>query len=144
MNNLVSEFQAVSRLYLQIEQELAGVMGAQDLKDSRILAESILRNRDCHARIEQMNSKVLRLSNEWKKCLPDLDAKSRKEIDGLADSVRAQIVRLNQLCNNRAEVLLAARDRLGKELAEIGKGSRYLKSIKPAKNNYPKFIDSLY
>jgi hypothetical protein len=144
MNNLASEFQAVSRIYRQLEEELAGFWGATDSEDSRALAESILRNRDCLARIEQMSSRILGLSNEWKKRRDDLDAESRQEIDGLSDSLREQIVRLNQLCGIRAQKLQAARDKMGRELSELGKGDRYLKSVKAGKNNYPKFIDSLY
>lgn len=144
MNNLVSEFQALSQLYLQIEQEISGVMSAQDPKDSQLLARSILRNRECLARIEQMNSRVLCLSNEWKKHRADLDPQTRNETEALAAAVRAQIARITSVFDGRARVLIEARNRLEKELEEIGKGGRYLKSIKPVQNNYPKFIDSVY
>jgi len=144
MNNLASEFQAVSQLYSQIGEELAGVMCVNDSGNSSALAEAILQHRDCLARIEQMNARVLYLSEEWKKRRPNLDADTYRKIDGLAETARVQAMRLNDLCGNKMQTLQAARDRLAKRLEELGKGTRYLKSVKSTKSNYPKFIDSLY
>jgi gamma-glutamyl:cysteine ligase YbdK (ATP-grasp superfamily) len=91
-----------------------------------------------------MNSRVILVSNKWKKRRATLDAQLCDEMDRLAEDALKQAVRLNQLCSLTAKKLEAARDRLGTELSAIGKGAQYLKSVTPAKSNYPKFIDSLY
>jgi hypothetical protein len=144
MNNFASEFQDVFQLYLKLGEELEKLMDVKDSKDSQALVRFILQNRDCLVRVEQMNSRVRQLSDDWRKCRDKLDPKSRNEARNLAEAARAQAVRLKNLCTIQAQKLETARDKLGKGLAEIGKGTRFLKSIKPIKNNYPKFIDSLY
>jgi len=141
--DLVSEFQAVSDLYHQLGDELGKIDAIRDPMGSRAYLESIFQKRDCLARIEQMNSRARQLSDEWEKCRSKLDAKSRKEIGVLAETVRGQATRLHELCGTHIRAVQAVRDRLGRDLAELGKRARYLKSVKSAKNNYPKFIDSL-
>ena len=144
MNTLAAEFQEVFHLYLKLGEELTKILNAGDSKDPQVLAKSILQNCDCLARIEQMNSRVIQLSGEWQKCRGILDAKSRNEIQNVADAAKAQAVRLREGCSIHVQKLQIARDKLGKDLAELGRGTRFLKSIKHIKNNYPKFIDSLY
>ncbi len=144
MNALAAGFQDVFRVYLKLSEELTKIINAGDSNDPQALAKSILQNRDCLARIEQMNSSVFQLSDEWQKCRGSIDAKSRNEIRKLAEAAKAQAVRMKELCSIHVQKLQIARDKLEKDLVELGKGARYLESIKPAKNNYPKFIDSLY
>jgi hypothetical protein len=144
MKDFISEFRAISHLCRQIEQDFAKITDGSESQDSRTLIESILRNRDCLARIQQMTSSVLPLSEEWHSCRSNLDAKSRSEIANLVEVVRGQATRLHEMCNAQTQKVQAARDKLGSDLTELGKGTQYLKSINPAKNNYPKFIDSLY
>ncbi len=141
---LAAEFRDVFQLYLKLGEEFTNIMNAGDSKDPQALAKSILQNCDWLARIEHMNSRMLQLSGEWRKCRGSLDAKSRDELGDLAEAARAQAVRLKELCGIQIQKLQIARDKLEKDLAELDKGARYLKSVKPAKNNYPKFIDSLY
>jgi hypothetical protein len=143
MRNFASEFQTVSRLYLELGDELAGIQ-SEDSNNSRTYLESILRKRDCLAKLEQTNSRALQLSSEWKECRSKLSTKAQNEIEVTAKELRVSAIRLNQLCVTHAQKIQSARTELAKSRAELGKGSRYLKSIKPVKNNYPKFIDSLY
>jgi hypothetical protein len=144
MNNLADEFRDVFNLYIKLGEELTGIMDVDDSKDAQVLIKSILQNRDCLERITQMNSRVMQLSDNWAKCRNHLDPESRSEACDLAAAAKAQAVRLQELCRVQTEKLQRVRDDLGKNLAEIGKGSQFLKSIKPVKNNYPKFVDSLY
>ena len=144
MKNLASEFRAVSYIYLHLEQELAKMIGSAVPQDPPALVRSTLQSHDCLDRIGQIHLRVLELSAKWKKCRSNLDPESREEIGRLAEAVRAQAIRLSELCGAQSKRLEQVREELGKDLAELGKGARYLKSIKPAKNNYPKFIDSLY
>jgi len=143
-NPLAAEFHDVFELYVKLGEELAKIMDVGNSEDPQILADTILKNRECLVRIEQMNSHVLRLSNEWKQCRTTLDAQSEKEIRALAEAARAQAIRLQELCGRHVQKLQNVRDKLERDLAELEKGVQYLKSAKPAKNNYPKFVDSLY
>jgi GTP-binding protein EngB required for normal cell division len=142
MTTLVAQFQDVLKLYLSFCEDLTKIMDVGDSKDPRALAESILQNRDCLDRIAQMNLRILRLSDDWDKCRKNLDSKSLDDVRNFAQAAKAQAVRLKELCSTHAQKLQTARDKLATDLAEIGKGAQYLKSIKPIKNNYPKFIDS--
>jgi hypothetical protein len=144
MNKLAAEFREVFNLYIKLGDEISRIMDADDSKDPQMLVNSILQNRECLERITQMNSRVVQLSDAWGRCRNQLDPESRKEAHDLATAARAQAVRLQELLSVRTEKLRRVRDELGRNLAEIGKGSQFLKSIKPVKNNYPKFVDSLY
>jgi hypothetical protein len=144
MNALAAEFQDIFKLYLRLSQDLAGIMDETNSQNPQQLIESILRNRDSLARIEQMNSRILQLSDTCDKCRADLDLESQEEIRNLAQAAKTQAIRLKELCSLHAQKIQSTRDGLGRKLAEIGKGVQFLKSIKPIKNNYPKFIDSLY
>jgi hypothetical protein len=144
MKDLITEFQDVFTLYLKLSEELTKVLNADDTQDPRVLVKSVLQNRHCLDRIAQMNSHVVHLSDSWKKCRAHLDPDSRKKIRDLTEAARAQAARLQELCCVQAQKLQTARDELGEKLGEMGKGARYLNSMKPVKHNYPKFIDSLY
>ena len=143
-NPLAAEFQDVYTLYVKLGEELTKIMDVGDSEDPRILAETILKNRECLIRIEQMNSRVLQLSNDWKQHSASLDPETEKNIRTLSEGARTQVVRLQELCRTHMKRLQSARDKLEKDLAELSKGAQYLKSTTPPKNNYPKFIDSMY
>jgi hypothetical protein len=144
MKNIVLEFQEVLALYLKLGEDLTKIMSINDSKDPGAFVKAILQNRDSLEQIAQMNSRVLQLSTAWKKCSAQLDPQVRDKVRALAEASSAQAQHLQKLCSLHAKKLQAVRDKLGENLAELGKGSRYLNSIKPAKNNYPKFIDSRY
>jgi hypothetical protein len=144
MNALASEYQDVFRLYLRLGKDLAEVMDIDEKTNPQDYVESILANREYLMRLEQMNSRILRLSEEWQKGRGTLDLESQDEIEELAVEARAQAVRLKELCGIHVQKLQRVRNKIADDLAEIGRGAEYLKSTKPIKNNYPKFIDSLY
>jgi hypothetical protein len=144
MRNFASDFCALSTLYLKIAEDLSRILEAQDTQNPRTLVQSVLKNQECFARIGQMNSTVLQLSLDWKKHRSTIDAKLRNEISRFADAARRHAVQVGELCNLQAQRLQTARDKMGRDLVELEKGARYLRSVKPAKNNFPKFIDSLY
>jgi hypothetical protein len=144
MKNFVAEFQDVFTLYLKLAEELTKIMNVDDSKDPQALVRAILENRDCLDRITQMNTRVLQLSDAWQKCRAHLDPESRDKARNLAEAAKAQAMRLQELCSVKTQKLQTTRDKLETNLAETGKGSRYLKSMNPTKSNYPKFIDSLY
>lgn len=138
MDNLASEFQALSRAYLQLTEDL----GTADDPHSGDYVQRLLQTRDRLSRIAQLNARVLELAEQWKHARGGLDPESRERIGGLADAARQQAVRLNELCAAHARKLESMKETLGKELVELNKGNRYLDCVKPARANYPKFIDS--
>jgi hypothetical protein len=144
MKDIVSELKDISLVYARLGEELSSVLDVDDSKDCRTLVESILEHRDCLARLKQINSTVLRLSHELTKDRSNLNSAPQDEVRLLVDAIRRQAIRLNELCGIHAQRLKSARDKLEKDLAELGRGALYLQSVKPAQNNYPKFIDSLY
>jgi len=144
MHYLVQEFQDLVKRYQDLGKELSGVLEGTDSGNPQVLVQSILQNRDCLSRIIQIDVQVQQLSGDWQKTAPQLDSNMRLQVRALADAAKAQAVRLKGLCGAYAEKIENARGQLGKELAEIGRGSQYLQSVKPIKGNYPKFIDSVY
>jgi phage shock protein A len=142
MENFEAEFKSISNDYREVGNALALLTEMDDSQCSS-LAKSILEKRDCFGRIGQMNSKVIQLSSRWKQHREKTDATRWEEIDRLADDALKQAVRLNDLCATTANRLQSARDKLGAELTEVGKGTRFLMSAGPSKSNYPKFIDSM-
>ena len=142
MENFEDEFKSISQDYRDVANVLVRIT-EMDNAQYASLAKSIIENRVCIGRIEQMHSKVIQLSSRWKKHRESSDAKKWEEIDRLADDALKQAVRLNHLCDVTATKLQSARDHIGAELAEVGKGARFLKSASPSQNNYPKFIDSM-
>jgi hypothetical protein len=144
MSAIVTEYKEVFQLYLRLGRELTKIMDIDDTKNPQVFVESILANRDYMTRIEQLNARVLQLSEDWEKYRSSIDPEMEEQIRELATAAKAQAVQLKELCSIHAQRLQIIRDKLEKDLAEIGKGAEYLKSVKPIKNNYPKFIDSLY
>lgn len=142
MENFETAFKAISQEYREVANMLVRLAGMDDSQSSG-LAKSILDNRDYFDRIDRMHSRVIQLSSRWKKDREKTVDMRWDEIDRLAEDVLKQAVRLNQLCDTTANKLQSAREKLGAELAELGKGARFLKSASPSKNNYPKFIDSM-
>jgi hypothetical protein len=144
MKNLVSEFQDVFTLYLKLGEDLTKIMSIDDSMDPNAFVKAVLQNRNSLERISQMNSRVMQLSEAWGKCRETMPPETREMVHSLVEAAKTQAKRLQELCGIHARKLQVVRDKLGDNLAELGKGARYLKSMKPSKNNYPKFIDSLY
>jgi hypothetical protein len=143
-DDLKSEFLDLIALYRNLEEELAQVVQADDARDPQVLVQSILLNRECFERINRMGAQVAQLSDRWKKNRPDLDSATRDETCQLIEAAKSHAARMHEMCTIHSEKLKIIRAQLEDNLAVTGKGSQYLKSLKPAKNNYPKFIDSMH
>lgn len=143
MRDFVAEFQELNSLYHKLGAELAEEMNAVNANDPHSLVGSVLRCRDRFVRIEQMNTRVLQLAADWEKSRSRLDSKTRDEAQSLAAAAKAHALQLKELFNSYVQKIEPHRENLKKRLSEICKGARYLKSVKPIKSNYPKFVDSL-
>ena len=144
MNELKHDFREMIANYRELGEEFGRILKVDDSRDPQALAKSILQNHECLSRINQMSSRVASVSDSWKRYRDQLDTESREEIDSLAETARNQAARLQELCSVHVEKLKTTSGHLQRHLTEISKGSQYLKTLKPSKNNYPKFIDSLH
>jgi hypothetical protein len=144
MSTLAPKLQELTEFYRTMEVDLAKILNVAETNDAEALIDSILKNHDCLAQIEHMRARVLQLTGEFKMDQSHLDLKSQNEIQTLAADAKERAIRLHELCAVAAPKIEAERNRLAQELQFMSKGSQYLKSVKPIKNNYPKFIDSDY
>ncbi len=143
MKPFLAELRYLSELYHSLQAEFTGLAGKSQAGNVAALIDTTLRNRELLGRIEQMNARIAQLSSEWDIFSGHLDPSTRKEILDLAESVRHHGTQLLLLCNALLEHLEARRGTLERQLDQLRQGSRYLQSVKPLRNNYPKFVDSL-
>ena len=143
MSKLAEEFREVFDLYVKINEDLKRIADDSGSgEDPQTLIQSILDNKNCLTEIEQLNERVTLLCGKWKDTEANYSLSERDEIRGIIDDVSEQMRQLEKLCDFGAQKVEERRKQLTEELANIGKGSRYLKMINPIKENYPKFIDS--
>lgn len=103
MNALATEYQDVFQLYLRLGKELARIMDMEDIKNPRAFVESILTNHDYLIRIEQVNTRILRLFEDWEECRTSIDPQMQDEVRELARAAKEQVVQLRKLCNTYAQ-----------------------------------------
>jgi hypothetical protein len=142
MNPSASDFRDTFQNYIKLSEDLSKIIDKDCSKDPQALVQSILQNRDSLDRIVQMNGRVVKLTNEWRKRCVHFAPQIQNEIRDLIVGAQAQAIRLQTLCSLKSQLIQETREGLGKELEELRKGARYLKSLKPGQHNYPKFIDS--
>ena len=109
MNALAIEYQDVFQLYLKLGKELSKIMDMDDINNPQVFVESILANHDCMIRIEQVNSRILRLFEDWEACRTSIDPEMQDEVRELARAAKAQAVQLRELCSICAQRLQAVR-----------------------------------
>ena len=143
MRSFISELHHLSELYQNLKREFTGLAGKAKSGNVTAVIDETLRNRELLGRIEQMNMRVAQLAQEWELVGNQIDASTRRAIVAFAASVRNQGTQLSLLCNGLLGELEARRGNLERQLADVRRGSRYLQSVKPVKNNYPKFVDSV-
>lgn len=144
MKNFAAEFRSLASFYSKLAEEVTTILDADDSKDGQTLVKSTLQNRECLERVPQMNLRIAELSNDWSQCRQQLDPAIRHESDAMASAAKAQAVRLQELCSIHTCKLQSIHDDIRNNLAEIAKGARFAKVLKPTQHNYPKFIDSRY
>jgi hypothetical protein len=145
MDKLAEEFRDVLGLYVRFTADLARIADAGNSEEApQALIQSILDNRSCLTEIQQLNKRLERLYGVWKDKEANFSLPAGDEIRGVVNDVRAQMQQLEKLCSLGIQKIEARRKQLSDELANVGKGSRYLKMIRPVQENHPKFIDSAY
>jgi hypothetical protein len=144
MKPFLSELHQLSELYDRLQTELsAQALDSGTESKTALLSGIILSNRDLLVRIRRMDARLLQVSREWEICRETLDPAFRLEVAKLAESLRNRAGKLSDICKRRIQQLELGRTEIQKTMEGVQTGSRYLASIKPAKTNYPKFVDSL-
>jgi hypothetical protein len=144
MNNPLSELQHLIDFYRDATETIANATCHVDTKDLGALANSIVQQRNCLAKIDQMGAQVSKLIDSWKAVEFNFDEKVRNDMQMAIATAKSEAVKLNNQCSDCVKKLEAAKESAGDGLEKVGKHHRYLNSMKPVKGNYPKFIDSLY
>lgn len=142
MHTLAAEFQEVLQQYRKLTEVLNGIFGIDESQDPQALVQSVLKNKDCLMQIPKMDARVLELSEILKRCRKELDPADCEKIRGYSNDINSQAQYIQELCRVQEQRVRSRRDQLAKELKEIGNSARYFKVLKPAQNNFPKFIDS--
>jgi len=144
MSGFAEEFKDVLNLYIKLKADLTRIdaAGAQG-GDSREFIQSILDHKSCLMEIRQLNERFTQLYNAWKDDAKNLSTSGDgDEVRAVVNNIEEQMREIEKLCDIGIRKVEELRKQLSDELANIGKGSRYLKMINPVQENHPKFIDS--
>ena len=143
MNNLTEEFRDLRNIYIKLTADLARIADVDKSgEDPHAFIRSILDNQNCLTEIQQLNNRMTKLYGVWKDKEKNDGNSADDEIRGLIDDVEEQMRQLENLCDSGVRKAEGWRKQLSDELANVGKESRYVKSLKPVQENHPKFIDS--
>ncbi len=135
---MLSALKELDRLYDEIE---CGVLGesAPGANDSAALS----RNHQLIARLEQAGARFSEDLGRWLTKQGRTTPEEREQVRKLAGPIRLRASRLLGRCRDCSAELESRLSRLRGQLCEVQNGSRFLQSARPARANYPKFIDSL-
>lgn len=134
---MLSALKELDRLYREIEGEVFGETASRK-NDSAILS----RHRQLIARLEQAGVRVSEHVAQWLQRRDRVSPEEREQVRKLADPIRLRASRLLGYCKDCSTELEARLAGLRAELCQVRNGSRFLQSTRPARANYPKFIDS--
>jgi hypothetical protein len=142
MDSLIIDLQRLTQFYFGLQKDLSDALNNAECEKERLLAESILQNRIRISQIERMNAHILQLSDDLRKARKNRNPKIRAQAESLVSEAKSHAVLIQELFARTSEKMEKTKAGIQKELGSIATGKRYLKSLVPVKNNYPKFIDS--
>ena len=144
MNNLAEEFRDLRDLYIKLTADFTRIAdGGKSGDDQQIFIQSIIENQNCLTEIQQLNNRFAQLYGTWKDREKNNGSFAYEdEIRGVVDDIENQMRQIENLCESGITKAEVWRKQLSDELANVGKESRYVKSLKPVQENHPKFIDS--
>jgi len=138
---MLSTLEELDRLYCEIEDELLRSPSSGE-NSTAAISDSVTRNRQLLARLEQTSAGLSETAARWSRRADSIPREEREQVRRLADSARLKASRLLGCCEHLADRLDTSLAKLEQELGHVRKGARFLQSSRPAKTNYPKFIDS--
>ena len=144
MNNLAEEFRDLRDLYIKLTADFSRIAAVgKSGEDQQPFIQSIIDNQNCLTEIQQLNNRFTKLYGVWKdKDKNNGNFTDEDEIRGFVDDIENQMRQIENLCESGITKAEAWRKQLSDELANVGKESSYVKSLKPVQENHPKFIDS--
>ncbi len=144
MKHFAEEFRNLSSFYAKLAEDLNQFLSEDNSREIRTAVEFTLLHRQKLDQLSGMNSKIDALSSDWKLCRSRLDSATRDEADAMAAEAEHQAARLLELCRIHTQKIHVIHDEIMDSRSELAKGARFAKMLKPAKHNYPKFVDSSY
>jgi len=134
---MLSVLKDLDRLYGEIEGEVFGE-SAPEMNDSTVRS----RDRQLTACMEQASIRLSEVVELWLKRRDCISLEEREQVRELAVPIRLRASRLLGCCRGRLTELEARLSGLRGELCQVRNGERFLQSTRPARANYPKFVDS--
>ncbi|HSW39681.1 MAG TPA: hypothetical protein VLL97_09345 [Acidobacteriota bacterium] len=145
MNDLLSHCRKVLDLYDALEIECSRIFGGAGSGSDDSAVDSVLNNRSrINSMVEEVNMEVMSLAGKLLEFRDRPDPKTGSMIRECAKEAAARAAGLQGMCAVQAEKVAAIRAELREKLDGIDNGSRLLKTLKPPRNNYPKFIDAMH
>ncbi len=135
---MLSALKQLDRLYDEVEREILGE-SAPGTNDSAALS----RNHLLIARLEQAGARFSEDVGRWLSKQDRITPEQREQVRLLAGPIRLRASRLLGRCRDCSAELESHISGLRGQLCEVQNGARFLQSTRPARANYPKFIDSL-
>jgi hypothetical protein len=138
---MLSTLKELDRLYCKIEGELSG-SSTPGKNDAAAICDAVTRSRQLLALLEQASGRLSESAADWSQRGDSIPRDEREQVRRLADSARVKASRLLGCCGALTHRLETSLVGLERELGHVRNGARFLRSSRPAKTNYPKFIDS--
>lgn len=142
MHQFLSDLRYLAELYARFGAEFLDLNASSMENSTASLSVAVIQNQELISRIEQMDSRLYLLAEEWEKIRNRLSPPIREEIIALAASVSNTAISLACRCRQKIQELEQGLGRLRMEMESLQQGSRYLQTMRPVKSNYPKFIDA--
>ena len=142
MDSTIRALEEVSRLYRELRVSLSESPDQNLPTEAPGAAEATLRSAPLIRSLERATARLAALSAWWRQHRERLAPGDRDRVCGLAETARTELSQTLACCNRHSSALMGRKTRIEADLGRIRKGARFLQSTRPAKTNYPKFIDS--
>jgi hypothetical protein len=143
MVSLTEEFRDLHNRYVKLAADLARIADTgKSGEDQQAFIQSILDNQSCLTGILELNDRLSHLYGAWKDKEKNISLSENNEIRAISGDIEKQMRDVGKLCELGVRKVEEWRKQLSDELTTVGKGSSYLKLLKPVQENHPKFIDS--
>ena len=136
---------------MPLESELQSLSDAYEALRCRLFdggdctsspSDPVLASEELIARVGQLDRRLAQIAAEWLDSRNRIDPARRAQIERLVSEASAHLRQLQRVCGSHVQKLEHAVEQISQELGELDRGMRYLASVRPIKNNFPKFVDS--
>jgi hypothetical protein len=138
---MLTALKELDQLYHDIENEIFRSPASQAI-DEAAVSQAAQHSRQLIDRADRVNQRFSESAARWLGRQKPASREEREQVRRLAEEIRQKAARLLESCTGRSAQLEAVLSGLQKELGLVRNGARFLQSSRPARINYPKFIDS--